>query len=154
MSEPTTLYSGLKALAVGSASGLTYAAAIVQANPEMAAAVTPSLEKSIYLLALGIILAAGKSYLPSEKKVDLQFQSTHAGVEDLKTGHKTLTEKLEALIDGTEEERKDRRNHYNMLYRWMGETDQKFVAMNDKFDDVRGRLTRIERVTGEVKRPQ
>lgn len=150
MTEPTAAYSVLKLALTGSASGLTYAVAAVQANPEMAAVAAPDLKTSLYMLAFGVILAAGKTYLPSEKKVDTQFQGV---VDEVKTGHKTLSEKLFDLASETKEEARERREHYNMLYRWMGSTDEKFKAMDEKVDDVRGRLTRIERGTGETKRP-
>ena len=157
MSEPTTVASILKWGSAGIASGVAVAAAAVEASPDIALAVTPSLEKSIYLLAVGIVLAAGKHYLPSEKKVDLQFDKTQAGMEELKSGHKTLTDKIIDLVDGTDKERNERREHYNMLYRWMGETDQKFVAINDRVAHIDGVLTRhIERGqkdSGEIRRP-
>jgi len=150
MTEPVgAAYGAIKLAIVGAGSGLTYAVAAVQANPEIAAATAPSLEKSLYLLAFGVILAAGKTYLPSEKKVDTQFQGV---VEEVKSSHKTLTDKIVDLATETKEESKERREHYKMLYRWMGETDQKFEAVHEKVDDMRGRLTRIEHGTEEIKR--
>lgn len=142
MLEPTGAYSALKLAVTGAASGVTYAVAAVQANPEMAPMVTPDLKSSLYMLAFGVLLAAGKTYLPSEKKVDTQFQAV---VGEVQTSHKTLTERLEEMVVGSKEESRERREHYNMLYRWMGSTDQKFEAINSKFEDVYSRLDRIEK---------
>lgn len=138
ISDPiSAVYGGVKLVLVGVASGTTYAFAAVQTNPEIAAVTAPSLEKSFYFLAFAVLLAAGKSYLPSEKKVDQQFNATQ---EELKSGHKSLVDKLEEMAHGNKEEAEERRNHYRMLHTWMGRTDE--------------RLDRIESrtVTGEIKR--
>lgn len=142
MAEPASAYSAVKLALTGSASGLTYAVAAVQSNPEIAAATTPDLKTSLYMLAFGVLLAAGKTYLPSEKKVDTQF-------EDLKHGQKTLAERLIEFATESKEESRERREHYNMLYRWMGTTDARFDAMDSKFDLLGNRIDQMESRNGD-----
>lgn len=156
--EPASLFGALKVVAVGVATGATSAVALVQANPEIAAAATPDLKTSIWVLIGSIVVAAAKSYLPSEKKVDTQFQTV---VAEVQAGHKALSEKLIDFAEGSNanERRRDeeRREHYKMLYTWMGGANQQFKEIGEKFDAVHGRLdkmdTRLSRITGETPRP-
>lgn len=142
MSEPGSILGALKLAAGSAVTGVGASVALIQANPEIAMAATPSLEKSLYLLAFGVLLAAGKSYMPSEKKVDGQF-------EVLKAGHQTLFERLEAFAYENREDAKARQEHYKMLHTWMGGVDVKLA-------DVSKRIARIERSpqdSDEIERP-
>lgn len=133
MAEPASAYSAVKLALTGSASGLTYAVAAVQSNPEIAAATTPDLKTSLYMLAFGVLLAAGKTYLPSEKKVDNQFQTV---VDEVKYGHKTLTDKLLEFATESKEADLERRDHYKMLHTWMGRVDEKFDSIHDRLKNI------------------
>lgn len=127
---------GSAKLVLGSVSvGLTTAAAAVAANPEVAAAAAPSLEKSVMVLAFGILLAAGRSYLPSEKKVDNQFQTV---VDEVKYGHKGLTKKLEDFAYKFEYDREKSSEFREDLRGWMGRIDEHnehMVARVSKIED-------------------
>jgi len=153
--EPSSLLGAFKVVALGVSTGATAAAALVQANPEIAAAATPDLKTSIWVLIGSILVAAAKSYLPSEKKVDTQFQVV---VAEVQAGHKALTEKLLSFAEGTTENEvrrdEERREHYKMLYTWMGRTDEKFDAIHGRLDKVDSRIEKIEKhSTEETKHP-
>lgn len=78
MTESTGLVSVLLGLSkwvtVGIGSGVTYALAVVETNPEVAKMTTPDLQTSIIALIGGVVAFALKNYVPSEKKVDEQFR--------------------------------------------------------------------------------
>lgn len=153
MAEPvsigTSLYGLFKWSSAGIGGGLAYAVAAIETNPEKALAITPQLDTSVYALALAVVAYVLKAYVPSEKKVDSQF-------EGLKANHQTLFDRLETLALEGREEAKERRDHYAMLHRWMGGVDEKLSSMSGNLEDVTGRLVRIERSqrdSGEIRRP-
>lgn len=154
MAEPVTIGTSLYGLAKWSSAGvgvgLAYAVAAIETNPQQALALTPQLDTSVYALALAVVAYVLKAYVPSEKKVDSQF-------DGIKAQHQTLFERLEAFALEGREEAKERRDHYAMLHRWMGGVDEKLSSMSGNLEDVTGRLVRIERSqrdSGEIRRPQ
>ncbi len=153
MAEPASIGASLYGLAkwsgAGVTGGLAYAVAAIETNPEQALALTPQLDTSMYALALAVVAYVMRAYMPSEKKVDSQFS-------ELKSTHKTLTDRLEEFALEGREDAKERREHYAMLHRWMGGTDEKLSSMASNLEDVTGRLVRIERSqrdSGEIRRP-
>lgn len=156
MTEPTSLFGLVKYSVTGVAGGVTYSVAAIETNPAAALAVTPDLNTSILALALAIIGYAMKVYMPSEKRVDSQF-------EVLKVQHQTLFDRLEAMAFESHEDAKERREHYAMLHKWMGGVDNKLTSLNEnsidariRMDGVMGRLARIERGqrdSGEIRKP-
>ena len=140
MTEPSSADSALKLALTGSASGLTYAVAAVQANPEVASVVAPDLKTSLYMLAFGVLLAAGKTYLPSEKKVDTQFQGV---VSEVQSSHKTLTDRLEAFAFEASEQTKELRGHRIELATWIGGVDAKLDHISSRQDRMEKKLENI-----------
>lgn len=156
MSEPSSIVGAVKLVSASAVSGIGASVALIQANPEIAAAAAPSLEKSLYLLVCGIVLAAGKAYMPSEKKVDSQFEAVKAKVDTVHAGHQSLLDRLENVAFESRADAAERRDHYASLNRWMGGVDEKLSSMSGNLEDVTGRLVRIERSqrdSGEIRRP-
>lgn len=130
MAEPSS--SGLLAgIGVGVSTGLTYAVAAVQANPEIATAMTPPLNESLGLLALAAVGAVIKSYIPSEKKVDGQF-------EELKAQHAAFAVALADAAKDAKEAAEESKRFRIELSGWMGSVDAKLEGMQrrqDHFED-------------------
>lgn len=115
----------------GVSAGLAYAAAAVQANPEVAQAMTPPLNESLGLLALAAIGAVIKSYIPSEKKVDSQF-------EELKAQHAAFAKSLAEVAEDAKQAAKETKEFRIELSNWMGSVDAKLNGVQrqvDHFED-------------------
>ena len=121
MPEPTiagTAYGLGKWSLAGVSAGVTYAVAAVETNPTEALAMTPDLNTSLAALAVAVVGYVVKAYVPSKKEADSQYS-------DLKSGHTTLLEKLEAFAYDSNSFRTD-------LSRWMGGVDSKLERFNDQ----------------------
>jgi hypothetical protein len=122
---------------VGAMSGVTYAVAAVQANPETAALATPDLKTSLYALSVAVVGYVLKSYAPSEKKVDTQF-------EELNTGHKTLTDRLEDFAFEARTQTGELRAHRIELAQWIGGVDAKLTHISDRQDRFDKKLENLK----------
>ena len=87
---------------------------------------TPDLNTSLAALAVAVVGYVVKSYVPSKKEADSQY-------EDLKKGHGTLLEKLEVFANESNGFRTD-------LARWMGGVDGKLERFGEQIAQIEDRV--------------
>lgn len=134
---------------VGLGSGTVGLLALAEANPEVVqkvAEAAPTLNTSINTLILAVVAFVIKSYVPSEKKVDKQFESQTS----------VLLTKLEAFAFDTRGMRADMREHKNDVREWKKEAKQDSKEIKDSLVALSHRVGEVERMqkqnTGEIKR--
>ena len=129
-----TALSGIgKWFLVGAVSGMTYAGAVLEGNPEVVKSMTPDLNTSIIGLIMAVIAFVMRSYVPSEKQVTGHY-------EILRAGHQTLTGKLVELATDSKEQAKETRVFRQDISRWMGTIDGRLSGINERFDRMESRL--------------
>lgn len=132
MAEPTSMSHA--ALWGGGAitSGLALAVGAVEANPEMALALTPSTGASLIgLICAGVGLAL-RNYMPSEKEVKQEFLL-------LKAQHAAIIENMANSAKSAEEVRKKLETHQLKLAEWMGDVNRNLSNINGKIDSLERR---------------
>lgn len=132
MSEPTSI--GHMALWGGGTigSGLALAVGAVEANPEVALALTPDIGTSIVgLVCAGVVLAL-KTYVPSEKDVKQEFLA-------LKSQHGAIIEMVKEVKSDGKAVQDELHEHRLMLAGWMGDVNRNLANINGKIDSLERR---------------
>lgn len=122
MSEPTSLGHALLYGGGAIGSGVALAVAAVEANPEVALAMTPDIGASIVGLVCAGVVFALKTYVPSEKDVKHEFSVVKA--------------QHEVLLEDSKELRKAFHEHQLQLSGWMGDVNRNLSNINGKIDSL------------------
>lgn len=133
-----SLFGGIsKWLAGGVAGGAVYSAMVLEANPQSISTMTPDLNTSIIGLVVAVVGYVFKSYVPSEKQVNANF-------EVLKEGHKSLQERLMEFATASRETDRETHEFRQDMRGWLGKIEGSLDAAHSRLDRMDARMEGIE----------